>query len=462
MLIVEHPIIRGLTLHHVYRAFTSYDPELFIPLTLLSYQINYDIGGLQPFGYHLGNVLLHVGNAVLVGAIAGKLLNGKWNMEHGWNVPYSMIVVLLFALHPLHTEAVVWASARKDVLSAFFFLLSVWMYVRARGRQMAERRWKRWYWWSVGIFALALLSKVSVLTWPLILPLLDWYRGEAWNKGMLRRAAPYCGLSVVFGIVALGGKIANTGFLFEKILIGCRAVTLLLQKFFVPVHLSPLYPFTKPIALSTPELGLSVLFVLFVSVLVVWCASRQHWRLPLFAWGWFLLLLAPSFSNVMKGHNELLDIYVTSDRYAYLPSVGGLLVAGWLIAKFAERFPRMVAVVTSITIISLGALTYRQSLVWKNTLILFTHVSVVQPSAYVAWSNIGTEYVKQGRLDDGLEAYVKALSIRDDATTWYNVGQILRAQGKIDLAMQAYERAVESSPLEEDAAAALRELKIEN
>jgi hypothetical protein len=506
LLITENPIIQGLSLHHLWLAFTSYDPELYIPLTFVSYQINYVIGGLQPFGYHLVNLLLHMGNAIMVGLIVERLFSVTVRSgEPRLSATAGSIAGLLFALHPLHTEAVVWAAARKDVLSAFFFLLVVFCYLQScvrlsvveaslritsldypstslrTGARDDTRR--RWYWLSLTFFFLALLSKVSVLTWPLLIPFLDWIQrggchGER-SRTMarvlspsttlrmtmqrpaiesLKCAAPYFGLSVIFGCIALGGKIANTGFFFEKFLMGCRAVTLLLQKFFWPSGLSALYPFTKPISVFTPELGLSVLFVLFVSAGVLWLAARRGVRLPLFAWGWFLLLLAPSFSTITKGHNELLDIYVTSDRYAYLPSIGALLVAHWLFAQGARSFPKIVNLFVFFLLFIFSILSYKQSLVWKDTLSLFTHVATVQPRSYVAWSNIGTEEVRRGNLSEGLHAYTRALQIRDDATTWYNVGQILRAQGKTDLARQAYERAVESSPLETDARNALREL----
>ena len=460
LLIVDNPIVHGLSWANILAAFTTYDPELYIPLTLLSYQINYLVGGLQPFGYHLSNLLLHIGNAILVCAIVAQLLNAKSIKDKAKNnfsfMLYPLCAALLFAVHPLHTEAVVWAAARKDVLSTFFMLMTVWLYC------VSKNSTKK-YWLSVAVFALALLSKVSVITWPLLIPLLDWYRGDLAGphprRGAAMRAAPYFGLSILFGIVALGGKIANTGFLYEKMLIGCRAITLLLQKFFWPSHLSALYPFTKPISITTPELSLSVLFVIFVSLLVLWLAWKKNMRLPLFAWMWFLLFLAPSMTNILKGHNELLDIYVTSDRYAYLPSVAGLLVCSFLVAKGIQRYPKVVSSGVLFVLLVFSVLSYRQSLVWKNTLTLFTHVSEVQPNAYVAWNNIGTEYVHQGKLNEGLQAYGKALAIRNDATTWYNVGQILRAQGKIDLAIRAYEKAVESSSLEIDAKRALEELR---
>jgi hypothetical protein len=475
LLILDNPIVHGLSWANIFAAFTSYDPELYIPLTLLSYQMNYLSGGLQPFGYHLLNLILHIANAVLIFKII-VVASSNRSGESRLSATVAVAVALLFAIHPLHTEAVVWAAARKDVLSAFFMLLTVLFYLRSRERAPTDPSISlraggyanRLYVVSVLMFLFALLSKVSVILWPLVLPLMDWCRGDDVDAGVphasrraarsLQRAIPYAILSLIFGIVALGGKIANTGFLLEKFLIGCRAVTLLLQKFFWPTGLSAMYPFTKPIALATPEIFLSVLFVLFVSVLVIWVAWKKNLRLPLLAWGWFLLFLMPSFSNIMKGHNELLDIYITSDRYAYLPSIGLLFIGAFWVGRWVQRMPKLVCGAILFVLFVFSILSYRQSLIWKDTLSLFTHVATVQPQSYVAWSNIGTEETRRGNLNRGLEAYGKALAIRDDATTWYNVGQILRAQGKIPLAIEAYERAIASSPLEEDAKKALEEL----
>ena len=123
-LIVHNPLIRSLSPHAIWTAFTSYDPELYIPLTFLSYQLNYLIGGLHPFIFHLTNLLLHGINAMLISRIAFKLSQK--------NVWITAAAGLLFAVHPLHTEAIVWASARKDVLASTFFLVSLFLYLRYR------------------------------------------------------------------------------------------------------------------------------------------------------------------------------------------------------------------------------------------------------------------------------------------------------------------------------------------
>src|SRR3989338_4850543 len=152
LLIYENPIVQEFSFRSIYTAFTSYDPELYIPLTLLSYQWNHVVGGLNPFVYHLTNLILHAFNALFVAWIALLLGKNKW---------IAAVTGLIFALHPLHTEAVVWASSRKDVLAAFFALLSIGLYLLYQ-----ESGDRRSYLGSLVMFLLALLSKVSVILLP--------------------------------------------------------------------------------------------------------------------------------------------------------------------------------------------------------------------------------------------------------------------------------------------------------
>src|SRR3989344_1194948 len=131
LLIFENNLIREISVSTLRTAFTSYDPELYIPLTFVSYQIDYLIGGLHPFIYHLTNLLLHAGSSFLVAACAFLLFSDR---------RIAVIAGMLFAVHPLHSEAVVWAAARKDVLSGFFFLGSLLMYLWSREVTRGEKK----------------------------------------------------------------------------------------------------------------------------------------------------------------------------------------------------------------------------------------------------------------------------------------------------------------------------------
>jgi hypothetical protein len=444
LLIVQNPIVQGLSLHHFTQAFTSYDPELYIPLTFLSYQLNYFVGGLHPFVYHATNLLLHIFNALLVAAILGRL--GKSKVA-------GVAAGLLFLVHPLHTEAVAWAAARKDVLSAFFVLLSLLAYLRYENGES-----KRMYGWSLVAFLCALLSKVSVLTMPVALLLVDWYRHRAFSRSLIIDKIPYFLMSAAFGVIALLGKIGNGSFLVEKFLIACKATAFYLQKLFVPTGFSVLYPYTKPITFTSPDLLLSFIVVCAVSALVLVLLWRRGWREPLFGWVFFLLFLLPTFNTIAKGQNELLDVYFASDRYAYVASVGILFLAGFLFERLWRKFGGHAWGVLAVILIALSLLAYRQSTVWRDNHTLFTQVLHAYSNSYVAHVNVGAYLMSRGKEDEALDEFVKALDIRGDATAYYNVGVIFEHKGMSAVAEEAFRESLASSPLQEDAYLRLAEL----
>lgn len=434
LLITDNPIVRGITPANVRAAFTQYDPELYLPLTYVSYQLNYLLGGLQPFGYHLVNLLLHVVNACLFALIARQLTQRPWA---------SFVAALIFALHPLHVEAVAWASARKDVLSAAFVLGSLFLWLRWRATGAPWR-----YCLSLTLFVCALLSKVTVLVLPAVLLGVHLARAEV-SLRRIALLAPYASLSAVFAVIALFGKVAPSGFLFEKLLMACKGTMFALRALVWPMGLSVFYPYTDPLSLRTPELLFSCVAVIIITVTCV--AWWRRSRLPLIAWGLFLLLLLPSFGNAVKGRNELLDIYFFSDRYAYLASMLPLLGIGVAMDALRRR-SRLAAIGTVVGVLAvLGALTVRQSFVWQSSETLFRHAIHHYPNAYIAHGNLGTEYVRQGKVDEGLRAYAAAIAIRPDGVTYYNIGLILEARGNIEGAILAYRSAVRARPLEADA-----------
>ena len=447
-LIVENPIIRGLTWQNFQAAFTSYDPELYVPLTTLSYQLNYAIAGLSPWMYHATNLLLHLLNIVLVGWVALKLSNKHW---------IALICALLFALHPINVETVAWASARKDLLSGFFFLLSILCYLQ-NSRFRIQNSW-RWYAVSLIAFAAGLLSKVSIVPLPLILLLLDWRAGEKLTLRGLGRYVPFAALTFVFLSIGFAGKVTESAFLGDQLLIGARSVLLYISKLFIPMHLSPFYPYTKAISILTPDILASVLLVLALTGLCVWALKKS--REPLFAWLWFLLLIAPSIGNMARGHNELLDVYIGSDRYAYLAALGIFWLVAFSFEMLRTRWPKPSLGLLGIVTVLLGVLSYRQAMTWKDSESLFRHAVEASPNSYVAHTNLGTILVQQGDIEGGVEEYQTALRIRDDATTYYNLGLIYEAQGQIDEAIASYRWAVHASPLEQDAWRRLGELLIE-
>ena len=268
LLIFENPIVQEFSFRSIYKAFTSYDPELYIPLTLLSYQIDHVIGRLNPFFYHLTNLILHAFNALSVAWIGFLLSKNKW---------IAALSAFLFAVHPLNTEAVVWASARKDLLSAFFILPSFAFYLK-----YSENRSTRWYGASLIGFLLALLSKATVIFFPLVLILTDLRNHRRIDRKMIVEKIPFFLLSILLGIIAMFGKEGNATLLIEKILIGSKAAIFYLTKIIVPYGFSVLYPYTKPIAFSSPDLAIAfiALLILIVVSIFLWKRTRErslHW-----------------------------------------------------------------------------------------------------------------------------------------------------------------------------------------
>ncbi|MBI3332386.1 glycosyltransferase family 39 protein, partial [Candidatus Peregrinibacteria bacterium] len=304
LLILDNVKVHGLSLANLRAIFTTYDPELYIPLTLLTYQIEWSLFGANPAVSHAMNLLLHIGSGICVFLILRRFIDRKT----------ALLCALLFAIHPLQAETVAWASARKDLLSGFLFFLSIHLYLRSRDDGMPMR-------WSVLTFFLGLLSKVSIFPLPLVLLLLDWMRGESLDRDRLKEKIPFFLLSVTFLVIAILGKHTQMSALWIPILLSPTAIFLALKHFFVPTDLSIFYPFTDPVSVAHPAVLFHGVVLLVVAVLIVW--SLRYTRLLAGGFLLFLFMIAPSLVNMLKGGGDgAFDVYLSSDRYVYGAMLG--------------------------------------------------------------------------------------------------------------------------------------------
>ena len=430
LVLIDNPISHGLTLRHIADAFSHYDPDLYVPLTFLSFQANFSLVGLHPFLYHLTNLLLHAGSALVIGWIMLQLTGKTFT---------AAVVALLFAVHPINVEAVAWVSARKDVLSGFFFLLSLALSLRSR--HTAD---PRWYWMSVAAFLLGLLSKASILTLPVILLFLDEYRGKALTKESLMRTAPYALLSVAFGIVALFGKLAGTRTIGEKFLVGMQGVPLTLWHVIWPFNYSVLYPFAGEPSFGRLDLLASVGAVACVSVLTV--LVRRRFPSVFLGWWWFLALLLPSFLTVEKGQDLVPELSVTSDRYAYLAGIGMFLIAAQACHLLERRIRRLGVLLAVGVIAALAVLASLQSLTWTNTPSLMMHALKHNPDSSVAHNNLGVFYDANGDADAAFREYEAAVRAGGTGDAWFNFGMALAKQRRFPEAITALQNAVAVRP----------------
>jgi protein O-mannosyl-transferase len=439
LLIYQNPAVMEASWTSIKHAFTTYDPELYIPLTLLSYQIDYQLGGGAAFTFHLQNLILHAFNALLIAWLAFLLLKNRLA---------ALCIGLAFLVHPLHTEAVAWASGRKDVLAAFFFLgaLLSFLYYRSEGS-------KKLYWTSVILFLCALLSKVIAVTLPVVLLLFMFREHGKFKKQDFIDILPHVVLSVIFGIVAILGKteVSAASSLSDKILMAISSSVFYLGKIFVPINFSVLYPYPDNITLASPDFYLPAIALVALIGLAVY--SLRHTR-DIAAWfAFYLITLAPTFINISRGKD---DAYSASDRYAYIPSIGILLIVGYVLTLLLEqpssiraKAIRMKAVlgVGGVTLVLLAALAAGQSLVWRDTKSLFEHAIAHAPSpSYVAYNNVANAYRGEKNYDKAVEYFNKSIEIRPHPKTYSNLGATYRRMGNSALAIDAYRRALELDP----------------
>lgn len=418
ILITTNPVVQQFD---IVRGFTTYDPELYIPVTLLSYQIEHVIFGNSAWIFHATNLLLHIGNAILVFLIITLLSRNRF---------VGLFTALLFALHPINAEAVLWASARKDLLSSFFFLLTILLYIK-------ENRW------SIFTFFLGLLSKVSIVGLPLVLLLIDVWEGRGIDADTLRSKRWYFLLSAVFGVVALFGKNTAIGVLsaFDYPLLASKSLVATIGNIFVPTGFSPIYGQGTPVTVSAPEFMLPVL--LLCAACVALFVLRNRLQILLWCTAWFVLLFAPSFLTFTKNGY----ILFMSDRYAYLPGIGIFFGVSILFASVASRGGKRFLTISGAGIAILVAcflLSREQAKVWANSETLMRHAIAIGYDHPLVENNLGSALRSEGKNDEALAAFMKAAEA-GNAQAYFNAAELQRVKGDERQMLDLYEKGMQAA-----------------
>lgn len=434
--------IREITPATIKHIFTTYDPELYTPLTFFTFQLNYLVGQLEPFVYHLTNLLLHTANALLVVWLLMLLLGNR---------TAAIAAGLIFALHPVNTEVVVWITARKEVLSAFFFLLSFITYLLPRTRTM--------YWLSIALFLCALLSKVNVFVLPLLLLLADFLKYRPVDRRMLLDKIPYAVLSVVFVIIGLlpkEGILASTT-LSEKILMAGKSTMFYLWKFLLPINLSVLYPHYGPISWSSPALMASVIGLLLLIATVV--VSLRWTRKIAFGFLFFFLSIGPTFVHFNRNAGIVSDnstgIQTASDHYQYVPMIGLIyllmLLLLWLWnrpakAALVRRTHDIIAACFCIVLLTFAVLSHAQAARWKNSETLFSHTLKLYPHSTASRVSLSVIYRKTGRFEEERAILEEGLPYGVSSKLLTGLGSIAARNRSFGEAHRYYEEAIRANP----------------
>jgi hypothetical protein len=444
--VTQNPDVQsGLTLQSVKWAFTTTRAEFWHPLTWLSYMLDTQVFGGQPGGYLFTNLLLHVLNSILIFVLFKGMTRNLWQ---------SAFVAALFALHPLHVESVAWIAERKDVLSAFFWMLTTYFYHYYVKRPGYTR------YLTVCLFlTLGLMAKPMLVTLPFVLLLMDyWPLGRFKPERplgasipsalfLIREKIPLFIIAVVFSLTAFlvqksGGGISSAeqySFM-DRIYNAIISYISYMWKMIWPHKLAVFYPF--PDNFPIWKVGGAVFLLMCITIL----ALKATRRYPFFivGWLWYLGTLFPVIGLIKIGDFSL------ADRYMYIPMIGLAIIIAWGIPVMLARIPLKRIFLTTAAAIALASLTftaYWQVRLWTNSFTLFEHAVQVSEDNFFAHYGLGHVYLGQGKYDAASAHFSKAVQINPTkATLFTDWGRSLVGQANFEKAKVQFLAALEIAP----------------
>jgi hypothetical protein len=442
---------RGLGWEQIRWAFTSVLFGHYMPLTRLTFSLNYVLGGITPWGYHLFNLLIHGVNAALFYVVARRLLAaavGTGRQESRNDVDVSTaaaMAALVFGVHPLRVEPVAWVTGRADLLCATFVFLSTWAYLRAveaegplRGRLLVA---------STAAFASALLSKGAALPLPVVWLLVDLYPlrrlGRLGWLRLVREKIPVLAVMVVAaGIIVYatrrGAVVTSTEdySALARLTVAVYSVAVSAARFVWPAGLSPLYEMPAAITPLDPRFGLAVLAAVALTATLI--LVRRHWPAGVVAWTFSALMLAAPSAAIRKTTD------LAPDRYTYLAGLGFALLAGGAVlgvlrlvksGMVARPIKWMTVSACALVIAGLGTTSWLSSEIWRDGETLWHWAVELDPACSVCYSKLGESVLGDPaqplRAVEAEALFRRAISLRPDRPhAYFNLGTALLVQGR--------------------------------
>jgi tetratricopeptide (TPR) repeat protein len=454
--IVKNPYIRDLKYVPDYFdprnqkmwSFHHQQQQMYRPLVLTSFALNYQISGVDPFSYHLFNLILHIMNSLLV---YKTVYNMARLIPWGASTPdkpraLALLTALLFASHPIQTEAVSYVVSRTSLLSTFFILCSFNGFLRS----LEKEKWQKRLLQTGSLLSLVfgLLSKEITIVLPLLVLAFSMLffvsrQDKSVSHSSFQTSLPYFGVLVIYLLLRIllfdkAALLSKKDILLPYFFASLKAVFIYLKLLFFPLgqnvdHHLPLV--TNPWEFTT-LFGLAGAFALGWLLLV---RIRPYSKLLFFSAAWFLIALMPNL--------VLPTIEPISEHTVYFPSIGLFSAVGFLFVTFYYRsgahlkYPAKVACLGffSVLIIQLGFLTLNRNLVWQNSMLLWQDAVRKSPQKARPHLNLGNAYMSSGRLNLAIHEFQTALSLdRTNAEAWNNLGLAWTRMGLFDKAIKAF------------------------
>jgi protein O-mannosyl-transferase len=442
----------GVTLHGIKWAFTHWPATNWFPLKNISLMLDFQFYGFNPGAFHFTNVVLHAAAVVLLFLVLRQMTSTSAARTSIWS---SAFVTAIFAIHPLRAESVVWIEERKDVLSGFFFMLTLAAYLHYTRKPSIGR-----YLTMSILFAASLLSKPMLVTTPFILLLLDYWplnrsqRTEVrdqkisksrWTKLVLEKL-PLFALSVVDAILTAGGiapahSVADQLPFVSRVANAFESYVIYIWQMIWPANLGVYYPYSQNgLPIWQAVLAAAILLAITIVVFVL----RKSRKYLLVGWLWYLSMLLPVIGIIQ------VNLQTHADRYTYLPQIGLYLLIVWTVADLSAnwRYRTQITAVLAIVAIAACALAARvQASYWRDSETLWMHTIAVTKDNYFAHASLADLLMRRGRVGEAIEHSEEALRIRPgDADAQNNLGLALLQTGDVKRAIAHLQKALEIDP----------------
>lgn len=430
--VYEHVSVYALDQEHLERMFTETVNKIYIPLTTLSFAVEKHFFGLNPFVYHLNNILLHLFNVVLVYALA---------LRFRMTPIAAAVAALLFGIHPMRVESVAWVTERKDVLYAFFYLLALLAYQRYLDKG------------GKGIFALAavvacgvlsMLAKPMALSLPLVLFLLDWFYKRklsvrlVWEKLFLIVPVAW----IAWFSYAQHARVPGEEGVIQAFLIWTWTLIFYLRQYAFPAFSVPIFELPQPISFSHPAY--------FLPVMALGALAYFLFRLHRSRWIVFAFLFFFCSIFFLLRYDSSHDTNIVADRFMYLPGLGFALLAGvvadWIRQKNAARTTRIVVGAFAALLIFYSIQTYRFTKIWKNSTTLWQHELRFYPNSHTAYNSLANALSDLPEYKRAKEDYRKIIRLKAQGVPLEIPSELRMSVQRVEELQGLYEKSIAAKP----------------
>lgn len=411
------------------------------PLTMTSLMLDYAMGGRANdlTLFHLHGLLLHVFNTLLI-VILIYLLFKK--------VSAAVLTGLVFGIHPMTVETITWVGERKTLLAAFFSFIALIFYVLYINRSK-----KGLYWAALAAYFLALLSKPTCVLLPVVFLLLDVWPLKRFNRNVFKEKIPFFALMIVSSVITYVSQSNSGGTgtysIYSTFLMICHNIVFYLNKMLWPVNLSSRYTFPQPFELTNTTVLIGVMGTVILAALLI--LSLKKTKAFTIGWMIFFVAILPTMGVVQ------FTGVIAADKYAYLPSIGFLILFAWLLCKGIDYIEKNKSIIkpVSIGILTVFILLFAAEIWgtrsyiadWKDSETLYRHMLSLRPKDYLLHLNMGSVLVSQKRIEEGVQQYQESIKLQPKEPKTYNsLGIAYMSKGMIKEAVDQFNKAIELNP----------------